>query len=54
MLFQYLVVPSPTVSSCVLAISTNTLAAGLSTGTLFNIVAPSFVIVMRMLLGSET
>ena len=53
-LAPHLVVPSPTVSSCVLAISTSTLAAGLSTGTLFKIVAPSLVMVMRMLLGSDT
>ena len=46
--------PSPTVSSCVLAISTNTLAAGLSTGTLFKIVAPSLVMVIFMLFGSPT
>ena len=51
---MYLVVPSPTVSSWVLAISTSTLAAGLSTGTLLRIVAPSLVIVMRMLFGSDT
>lgn len=37
------VVPSPTSSSWTLDISTNIFAAGLSTPTDFNIVAPSFV-----------
>jgi hypothetical protein len=37
------VVPSPTSSSCTLDISTKILAAGLSTPTDFNMVAPSFV-----------
>lgn len=50
----YLVVPSPIVSSCVLAISTSTLAAGFSTGTDLRIVAPSLVIVIRTFLGSDT
>ncbi|KAH3665700.1 hypothetical protein OGAPHI_003888 [Ogataea philodendri] len=37
------VVPSPTSSSCTLATLTNTLAAGLSNGIAFKIVAPSLV-----------
>mmetsp|Transcript_22401 Transcript_22401/g.49861 ORF Transcript_22401/g.49861 Transcript_22401/m.49861 type:complete len:226 (+) Transcript_22401:480-1157(+) len=48
------VVPSPTVSSCMRAMSTSTLAAGFSTGTERRMVAPSFVMVIRMLLGSPT
>jgi len=40
------VVPSPTMSSCVFAISTIIFAAGCSTSISFRIAAPSFVIVM--------
>ena len=40
------VVPSPTISSCVFAISTIIFAAGCSTSISFRIAAPSFVIVM--------
>lgn len=46
--------PSPTVSSWVLAISTSTLAAGFSTGTALRMVAPSLVMVILTLLGSDT
>mmetsp|Transcript_13267 Transcript_13267/g.28102 ORF Transcript_13267/g.28102 Transcript_13267/m.28102 type:complete len:212 (-) Transcript_13267:73-708(-) len=47
-----LVVPSPTSWSCTLAMSTKTLAAALSSGTLLKIVAPSLVTDIDWSLGS--
>ena len=48
-----LVVPSPTSSSWVLAMSTRTLAAGLSICTAFRIVAPSLVTVTALFVFRE-